>query len=401
MQLFHTHFNNSFRNLLQTNFWRYERSVWLHMLAQGLISVFIATLLFSSGYTLGQIIWYYFFFYLFDIPLNYLSFYLVTKIGARKVIVLAVLFKIAFFIILGSLAAGGGGFAILVLLALFDAFYDTLYYVPHFFIFMKTDGSEDTRGNTGILYAVQRFAGFLGPGVGALLLIFVSENALIYAVIALFALSLLPLLRLKNFDDKPKCDRPRFRSLGLGARESFSSIALWGIHGKVENDLIPLFIFIVIGTIESVAIIPMLVSATAILMSYFVGKTKYSFSQIITRVAPLVLVIWILRIFIANNIFYYVTIIIVSFASLLISIPIDSEIFKIGKQHHPLCVAMYRNLLSMIGGVVLFGLLVIMVNVFHTSFAIAAVALLGLIMFNSLILMRKKSGEVLSQVVPE
>jgi len=360
------------------------------MLAQGLISVFVAVLLFQSGYSIGQIVWYYFFFYLFDIPLNYVSFYLVKILGARKVIILAVIAKICFFIVLASISRGSA-FITLALLAILDATYDTFYYISHFFIFMKTDSSEDTRVHTGILYAVQRFAGFLGPAVGALLLIFVSESALIYAVIALFVFSLVPLLRLKNFDDKPKLDTLRFRDIGKVARQSFYSIALWGIHGKVENDLIPLFIFVVIGTIESVAVIPMLISATAIVMSYIIGKTKYTFSELIVRVAPLVLVVWILRIFIAHNVFYYISIIVVSFASLLISIPIDSEIFKIGKQHHPLTVALYRNLLNMIGGTILFGILIVMINIFHTSFAIAAVAILGLIMLNSIILMKKKS----------
>ena len=390
MQLFRLHFNNKLRNLFHSDFWIYERSVWLHMLAQAVVSVFVAILLLEGGYTLNQVIFYYFLFYLFDVPLNYLAYYFVKWFGARWTLIVGVLAKIAFFV--GLSMIGGGSLWVLVLLALFDALYDTLYYIAHFYIFMSLDTPEESREHTGILKAVQKLGGLLGPVVGAGLLIFVSENALIYATIALLGLSIIPLFQLHHLDDKPKVGNPRFSDLGIKARRPFLSMLLWGMHSKVEGHLIPLFIFIVIGTVESVAIIPVLISAAAIFLSYFVGKDrKHTLSEMVVKMAPLVFVIWILRLIIANNVFYYISIVLVSLVSLLISIPMDADIFKLGEvnREHTLSVALYRNLVSMIGGLIIFTILAAWVSIFQGSFIMAAIAIFILIIINALVMFKR------------
>jgi len=389
MQLFRLHFNNRIKNLFHSDFWIYERSVWLHMLAQAVISVFVAILLLNTGYTLNQVIFYYFLFYLFDVPLNYVAYYAIKYLGARWTVILGVIAKIAFFI--GLSLISGGSMWVLVLLALFDAIYDTFYYVAHFFIFMSLDTPEKSREHTGILTAVQKLGGLLGPVVGAGLLLFVSENALIYATIALLALSLVPLFQLHHLDNKPKVGKPRFSDLGIKARQTFGSMMLWGIHAKVETTLIPLFIFTVIGTIESVAIIPVLISAAAIFLSYFVGKDhKHSLMEMIIKMGPMLVVVWVLRLVIASNIFFYVSIVIVSLMSLLISIPMDGDIFKMGevKRENGLSVALYRNLISMTGGLVMFTIIAAWVSIFQGSFVMAALAIFILVIMNLLWVMQ-------------
>jgi FtsH-binding integral membrane protein len=393
MQLFRLHFNNKIRNLFHSDFWIYERSVWLHMLAQSVVSIFVAILLLQSGYTLNQVIFYYFLFYLFDVPMNYAAFYSVKFLGARWTVVIGVLAKIAFFV--GLSLINGGSMWALVLLALFDALYDTFYYVSHFFIFMSLDTPSKSREHTGVLTAVQKLAGLLGPVVGAGLLLFVSENALIYAVIALLALSLVPLFQLHHLDNKPKVGKPRFSDLGIKARRTFGSLMLWGIHTKVEITLIPLFIFSVVGTIESVAIIPVLISAAAIFLSYFVGRDhKHSMVEMIIKMGPILLVIWILRLIVISNIFFYISIVIVSLMSLLISIPMDANIFKLGevKREHALSVSLYRNMINMVGGLIIFTILTAWVSVFHGSFIMAAIAICILVIFNILWVMKRSKA---------
>ena len=375
MHLFHLH-SQKFDRILRSNFWMFETSVWLHTVGRSFIAVFIPILLLVSGFDLETVIWYYLVYYLIDIPINFLARKCTIKFGAKACIIIATFATIGFFLLLGQLSASST-WVHLGLLALLAGIYDAFYFVSHLFLFMEIEQEEkETKKGTGFLYAIRQFGTLLGPFIGALFLIFVSEDSLIFLSIFILFISIIPLFRLHDLDDKPKEIKPiRIRHLPKEQKRTFMIHMLWTVHRIAESTIWPIFIYITFESLQSVAAISMIASVTSIIFSYFSSKIsdKKRYSMIILG-ALIVLLTWLARIVIDIPSFYYVSVVIVGFVTLFVSIPLDSKIFSIGSQTNPLNVSTLRNTASMVAGAVFFGLILALVNIFQSSFTIAVLA---------------------------
>jgi len=156
------------------------------------------------GYSIQNVLLYYLLYNILDVPLNFIAHFLVKKFGAKKIMILGTVFTIGYFFILNGL--GPNNFGTLILLAIFAAIYDTSYWVSHIYIFYEANLKEhlDSGRSVGSLQVIRRLGELLGPGVGALILIFFDESLLIYASIFIFLLSIIPLFKLKHVNDIPK-----------------------------------------------------------------------------------------------------------------------------------------------------------------------------------------------------
>jgi MFS family permease len=386
MQLFHF-YNHHYYRLAQSDFWLYEFSVWLHTLARSFISIFIPILMLRAGYGVEDVIIYYLVYCAIDVPLNFAARWLVKTVGARLVIVIGSVISIAFFVTLTFIEYGWAWFMLLALLA---AIYDTFYWVAHRFLFMETnEGQEDVGRNTGILYGGQRLAGMLGPATGAAILIFGNQYILIAASSVVFAISIIPLLYAGHLPDKPSKPQSTFQEFFREPKEkrNYISSALSSIHAEAEIVIWPLFIFITFGTLESVAVVPIIVSVSAIIFSYFTGKaeSKHRKGNMITLGALVIAAIWVLRIFLSTPTFYYASIFVVAIFSLLMDIPISTRLYDRGRLNDPLSASTYNNTVHMFTKFLMFAVLALVVNVFQVSFVLAAASLLLLVLVNDLV----------------
>ena len=224
-----------------------------------------------------------------------------------------------------------------------------------------------------------------GPAIGAGILIFFSKGALIIVSIIIFALSIIPLLKLRHLKNKPPKPSLSFREFFQHARErkNYLSIAFFSIHSSAEGVLFPLFIFIIFESIQSVALIPIIVSVTALIFSYFARKIKRADREkMIILGGFLITFIWVLRLIVDLPFFYYISIFFVGLFSLLVTIPLDSNLFARGKSRDPLSTSMYRNTISMFAKLLFYGTLAILISVFKVSFVFALLGLFGLIAVN-------------------
>jgi len=379
MQLFHHyHYHFSLHRFLHSEFWLFEASVWLHVFGRSLISVFIPILLLTSGYSVGTVMVYYFVYNLFDVPLNFVARWLVRKVGARLVIVAGSLSSIAFFVVLFRITPEN--WPLLVLLAFLSAFYDAMYWVAHLFYFIESSRARrSTSKDTSILDIVRRIAGMLAPVFGAAILIFLGQQILIIFSILFLALSIWPLAKMESTRDKPTDAQLSFREFFKDKRDirDYLAVSFFGLHGATDGIIWPLFIFFVFETFESVAAIPVIVALTTIVFTYFAGRVrKRNRSNTLILGSLLVAGIWILRLFIANAIFYYVSIFLIGIFSVLVSIPMDSGIFEQGQKKDSLSASMYRNVFSMGLRAPFYGFLALLINVFNVSFIIAATAMI-------------------------
>ena len=371
------HRHNLHRLAKHSDLGSFELAIWLHTLAQALVWIFVPILLLKTGYPIRDVLIYYLIFNCIDVPLNFAVSSLMHRIGARKVIIIATLSIITFFILLGFLPPSN--WTLLILLALLAAIYDTFFWIGHMYLFIDINKQGlDTGRSVGAIESVRKLANIAGPFAGALLLVFFGKLSLVVASAILFAASIVPLFRMKHVPDIPTERKLAFRKFFADRRErrDHLSMALWGIHNEVDCIIWPLFIFTLSGTIESVAAVPIIISLTSALFSYVAGRLtkRYAFSMLV--IGSLTLSgLWILRILSADNFMLYVTVFLMGFFSLLVMIPLDGSITSGGLEKGPLAASTYRNVSSMILRIPLYIVLLFLLNIFNVSFVMAAISL--------------------------
>lgn len=356
----------------------FELAIWLHTLARSLISVFVPILLLESGYSLSEVIIFYLLFNAIDIPLNFVVERVMRKIGARKVMILGTIATIAFFGLLGALPPDN--WPLLWLLALLAAVYDTLFWISHVYLFIEVNREGVDSGKTvGALEGIRQLANISGPLVGAAILIIFGKGLLAIASVCIFAISIIPLFKMRHVRDLPNEKRLTLSEFFSTPQErkNYLTLALWSIHDEVDGIIWPLFIFTIFGTIGSVAAVPVIVSISTIFFSYLAGKLTKQYGTRMVIVGSLIIAcIWILRIIIPDTFLYYVSIFAVGIFSLLVTIPIDAGITARGIKIGSLAAATHRNTVSMILRVPLYIALILLVDVFKLSFGIAALSLI-------------------------
>lgn len=394
MQSFHVYHNHAFHRAIKGELRLFELSVWLHTIGRSIVGIFIPVLLLKLGYGLTTVILYYLVFNAFDVPLNFLAEKSVEKIGARKTIMIAVMASIAFFSLLGIVPTGS--WPLLFLLAFLDAIYDTFYWVAHLYLFLRSSHSRHSTGEeTGMLASIRTLGSMMGPLIGALIVLFGSNSALLATSIVFFLLSLIPLARLRHADDYPPLPRMpvvEFLDQPL-ARKDYGSIFLSHVHYAVEGTLWPLFIFMAIGGTESVAYLAIILSLTKAALAYFTGTIRKTRRSTLLMTGALAIgLIWLLRLTTDLPSFAYVSAILVGFFALLIDVPLDSSIFERGRQSDSLRASTLRNACGMAGMLVLFLVVYLLVDVFKVAFITAAFAMFLLVFLTYLFLGTKQRG---------
>jgi MFS family permease len=378
MRLVHFYHRHGLHRLAgHTDFKFFELAVWFHTLAQALIWIFVPILLVQTGYSVTEVLVYYLIFNLIDVPLNFPAANLVRKIGARKVVIIATIAIIAFFLVLGVLPPGQ--WFLLVVLAVLSAVYDACFWVAHMYLFIEINRQGlDAGRSVGAIEGVRKFGNIVGPLVGAALLILLGKPSLIIVSVILFACSIVPLFKMRHTRDVPTEKRASFREFFSEKVEwrDYASTALWGIHNETDSILWPLFIFMAFGNLGSVAAVPVIISITTAVFSYVAGRmTKRHAFTMISVGSALMACMWVLRIAFGNAILLYATVFLVGFFSLLVAIPIDGSITSRALEKGSLEASTYHNVMAMLLRVPLYLFLLLFVNVFRTSFIMAAMSL--------------------------
>lgn len=377
MRLFEKYHHEKIYKLFHSEFWMFERAIWLHVFARSMIAVFIPIFLLKVGMSVSEVILYYIAYNVFDFPLNFLAKWLVWKIGARRVIIIGTLASIAFFAALSGITLGN--WPLIFFMAFLAAIYDTSYWVGHIYLFMKCNAGDDNLSEEmSYLYIAKRVAGVLAPIFGALILIFFSKNVLIATSIVILFLSLVPLFRMKHTHDRPT-KKPmglrKFFAKGYLVRE-YAAYGIYSFHSVAEGKIWPIFIFVLFGTLQSVAVLPIIVSVTAVLFTWFAGRIKKAErSRLMALGALLVGLTWILRLAIDASGFYYFSVFLMGLFAVLVTLPLDSTALEKGEKRDPLAASAYRNAATMFPRIFYFGALYLMLDVFQASFITAALAM--------------------------
>jgi len=154
----------------------------------------------------------------------------------------------------------------------------------------------------------------------------------------------------------------------------------------------PLFIFTLFGTLKSIALVAIIMSISKIILSLVSGVIPFrQRNQVISLGILVTLIVWIIRIIYPSTVFYYVSILIVGVLTVLIEVPLDSNIFERARmKNFTLASSIYRNAIIMLPQGILFLGLALLSGVFKVSFGVAIVSLGILLIINQLIMYLNK-----------
>lgn len=374
------------------NFWLFEASVWLHLFSASFISVFIPVLLYEDGFGISTILLFYFLLHFINIPSNFLAGKITGRIGSRNSVVIATIFYLLFFLSFTTLETETVG--TLILMAILAALYDGFYYVASLNMFMESSKNPENSGkNTGILNIIISLAYLLGPFAGSLILLLTkNEDYVLYAAAFFLFLSILPLFKMKSGPKNKEVKIMPIKEFFRSDRERKNHFALmfYKVGEGTEYILFPLYLFLIIGTLESVAVLAVLVPIFSFFFTYLSGNIKRENRRFFIQFGSLLIaLLWLSRMYFDGNYALYAGSILMSLLIIFVRIPIDANIYRTGNEElHSLSSSVYKNSLSMFAKGILFGILFVLSfsldihSLFATAFFISAICSLVVIFIN-------------------
>lgn len=377
----------------------FELSVWLQAFGLALISVFIPIILFQLGLSITEIIVFYVIYHIVDIPLNLVAKRVIESRGARFTVIAATISLVLYFIVLFNL---NNNWFLVVLLALLLAIYDAFYWVGHLYIFANSaHKNSHLRADVGMLKAVRILGGLVAPIVGAYILIYMSDQTLIFVSTIIMMASLIPLFRMRHLVFKPELPRSSFMEFFKRPKERINYLltALSALRMEVGEVLWPFFIFFVYGSLKAVAYIPMLIALSSLMLTFLAEKLSIqrNIYKMVAWGSLVVAIIWSLRLAFYNHEFFAIgSVLIIALMSVLIDVPLEVSIFRRATETNPLAAMTYLNLVRMAIRAALYVALLIILSLKGDIF-MAAFWVITALMFFQFFYSLKVSKHSLSQ----
>lgn len=179
----------------------------------------------------------------------------INKIGYRKSIIFSLLFSAIGFLLLAVTSVWGS--LITVLLApVFLGLGGVTFWITYHVLFVEDVDPDHLGGSYGILEATMRFGQVLAPLIGAGVTVFFGFQVLFILGMLILALAGIPMLFLKHhlhFDRVSYaeffdwCKELKYLKFGIAAGGR-------GLDEKMLGQLWPVFVFLVVGTVEGLGV---------------------------------------------------------------------------------------------------------------------------------------------------
>lgn len=166
-------------------------SIMLRSLGFSLMGIFVPVFFYQSGVALDSIFLFYVFFFMFRIPVNIVSAFLVGKIGPKHSIGVSTVFQIIFLFLLLTFQTQLWS---LWFLAAIYSLSNGIFFIAYHTDFSKIKDSAHGGKELSYLIIFERLGGALGPLIGGILGSFIAPEATIITAIFMLGASQIPLL---------------------------------------------------------------------------------------------------------------------------------------------------------------------------------------------------------------
>ena len=239
--------------MMDSNQKKFGLYVFLSTFSRNLIEVFIPVILYKFGYSLKEVIFYYLLTNVFSLVLTYPIIYLSNRFNNK---ILSIIGIISFVLLQISLNFIRHSYIYLILLALFFALYRRGYWISRRYYNLEVIKKDKISTTYSIISILNQ----------------ISIRILTIIAIALFAISIIPLLLL-NFEHEKNTYK---LSLKQTIKEvPTSDIYLFGSYEliNVVKFLIPLYLFIYVkNNYQTIGVVNLITNISIIIFTFMFGK---------------------------------------------------------------------------------------------------------------------------------
>lgn len=291
-------FNNDYLNgvLERKELNLFYLSMWIKQFGNSLINIFVPIYLLTIGYSIVQILFYYFLIALGFILFSYFGVKIVSKIGLNHSILVS---TIPFILYLLGLRILPDYPLLFYLLPFVLNIRRVLYNYSYHFYFIKYSSKKHRGKQLSFKSIINKVINVIAPATGGLIAGIYGFNTLLLIGSIILLISALPLFWNKELKIKPSFNfkgliRDVFRE--KGELISFSS---YGVDFEIGRVIWPIFVFLVVANVADYGILASLTTLISLIVFYFVGvlTDKYDVKKMLIVGSVLRSISWVLRIF--------------------------------------------------------------------------------------------------------
>lgn len=307
---------------------KFEVYVFLSTFSRNLIEVFIPVLLYEFGYSLREVILYFFITnfgsLIFAYPLVWLS----KKFDNKLLTVIGIISFVILQIMLSNITYS---MTYLVTIGLLFAMYRRGYWIARRFYNLKVIEKEKIASTFSVISIINHLGVIMASYMGALMLDFLDVKLVTAISIILFIVSLIPLARIDFKEDKYN---EKIQLLKTMKQIPKTDLYLLGSYelSYIVKFLFSLYIFIYIkDTYSTVGIYNLITNLSVLGFTYFYGKKIDNKKNFLTASIILVVITYIIK---ANT--TYIALVVISFIEGIVTkmqeISISKEFYSLSKK---------------------------------------------------------------------
>jgi len=351
----------------------------LNSFAENLVAIFVPIYLWQLGYSIIQILLFYLIWAAFFIVVSPVVVKLISIQGEKHTIFYSSFFLILYYLGLNYIETWPWLFYVL---PLFVASRTCFFWIGWHVNFLEHADSKKQGREIALVQAIAVFSNFITPFVGGALIFWLGwQYAFIIASIVLF-ISVWPLLRTKDTPEKIDFSAKKIVKWIIAKKHLRMNLSFFGYaaEASIGRALWPVFIIIIIGSINKVGAIISLSMIASMIVLYFVGKLtdKMSRRKIIKGATFFYVIGWIGRIFADSTGFVFGIDTYKNIANKIIDVPWSSRIYDLAKKEKSFEFIVAKEIVFRLSRLIVFPILILLFwqfgfIAFFISFALAAV----------------------------
>lgn len=307
---------------------KFDLYVFLSTFARNLIEIFIPLILYKNGYTIKEVIIYYFFANLFSLIISMYCLKFAQKWGYKTLSFVGI---VAFAIMQIMLKNISYSMTYLIILSFMFALYRRGYWFPRRYYNLTVIGEKDISLSYTIICIINQLGVIIATYIGSILLDFINMDALTVISITLFVISIIPL---NSFETKESEKGKKTELLKEMKKIPFKDFYLFGAYAihDVTKFLFPLYLAVYVkNTYQTVGLLNLCSSIATLIFAYSYGKKINNKKNFLRLSSILLILVYILK---ANTTTSWL--ILISFAEGLVTkmyeISVNNDFYKLSKK---------------------------------------------------------------------
>lgn len=349
----------------------------LYGLAGSFVGIFVPVYLLSRTLDPANVFWFYIVYSLGVLVFFFVADHIAGRIGLRKTVLIGFPFLFLYFFLLYTLDVYHTPLAIV---ALVNAIQAAFYWFPLHMWLAGVSKEKELGNELGKFFALSQAVGIVAPFIAGFVVFYFGFKALFLGASVLYLLSAIPIVSLPEV--------PFTRALlgsdlsrlfkeyrGYSFAEFFENI-----REDAEAIIWPVVVFLAFKDVLTIGYIGTLSGIGGALFTLAVGRTtdRMDKKKLMAAGALIAAAIWVLRLFVASQIAFYLITLVMSFFSVLILVPLNSVVYGVARREGPGRFILFREVIVTAARLVLYAIALLMLPNVTFSFLVGALACVGL-----------------------